>query len=288
MRILILFLCCLNPVVTILAQDISSQIKDSKTQLPIQYVNIGIVGKNIGTVSDSLGNFQLSLTSAFDTDTLKISIITYKTINYNIGDLRASEFPNTILMDEKIVQLKEVVISNEKRKAIKLGLKRKYSYPIPLYKKVSSKVAFPQKNGSHEIGTRFTNSKTIHLDSIQLNFAECNLDNVEIRLNIYSIKNDIIENILIQPIYISLTKENALNFPIIDLTEHNIQVESDFLITIENHMQIKDGALYLLANFKSKGKMYPTYYKKSSQSNWVKLETKKYKTIGISILTFGH
>ena len=288
MRISLLFLCCLNPIISIIAQDISSQIKDSKTQLPIQYVNIGIVGKNIGTVSDSLGNFQLSLTNAIDTDTLRISIIAYKIKNYKIGDLRATEFPNTILMDEEVVQLKEVVISNEKHEAIQLGLKRKYSYPIPLYKKVSAKVAFPQKNGSHEIGTRFTNSKTIYLDSIQLNFAECNLDTIEIRFNIYSIKNEIIKNILTRPIYISLTKEDALRFPIIDLTKHNIEVESDFLITLENHTQMPAGALYFLANFKSKGKMYPTYYKKSSQSNWVKLETKKYKTIGISILAFGH
>jgi len=288
MRILILILCCLNPLISVIAQDISSQIRDSKTQFPIQYVNIGIVGKNIGTVSDSEGNFQLSLTNTLDTDSLKISLIPYKTKSYYIGNIRASGFPKTILMDERIVQLNEVVISNEKREVIQLGLKRKYAYPIPLYKKVSSKVAFPQKNGSHEIGTRFTNSKIIYLDSIQLNFAECNIDIVEIRLNIYSIKNNIIENILIQPIYISLTKEEALNFPIIDLTEQNIDVESDFLITIENHLQIRDRALYFLANYSSKGKLYPTYYKNSSQSNWVELKTKKYKTIGISILAFGH
>ena len=288
MKILILILSFLNPLVSVLGQDISSQVKDSKTQLPIQYVNIGIVGKNIGTVSDSLGNFKLSLVNALDADTLRISAIAFVTKDYKIGDLRATEFPKIILMDEAVVQLKEVVISNVKRKPFQLGLKRKYSYPIPLYKKVSAKVAFPQKNGSHEIGTLFTNSKTIALDSVQLNIAECNLDNLEIRLNVYSIKNEIIKNILKQPIYISLTKEDALNFPIIDLTEHNIEVESDFLITIENHKQMKDGSLYLLANFKAKGKMYPTYYKKGSQSSWVKLKTKKYKNIGISILAFAH
>lgn len=288
MKILIHILCFLNPLVSALGQDVSAQIKNSKTQLPIQYVNIGIVGKNIGTVSDAFGNFQLSLTNALDTDSLRISSIAFTTKNYNIGDLRASDFPKIILMDEAVIQLKEVVINNKKHEPFQLGLKRKYCYPIPLYKKVSAKVAFPQKNGSHEIGTRFTNSKTVYLDSIQLNIAECNLDTIEIRLNVYAIKNEIVKNILTQPIYISLTKEDALNFPTIDLTEHNIEVKSDFLITLENHMQMKDGALYLLANFKSKGKMYPTYYKKSSQSNWRKLKYKKSKIIGLSILAFGH
>ncbi len=288
MKTLILVLCLLNPLISVLGQDISAQIKDSKSHLPIQYVNIGIVGKNIGTVSDSLGNFKLSLTNAIDTDTLRISAIAFKTKNYKIRDLRATEFPETILMDEEVVQLKEVVISNEKSEPIQLGLKRKYCYPIPLYKKASSNVSFPQKGSRHEIGTRFTNSKTIELDSIQLNFVECNLDNFEIRLNVYSIKNETIKNILTQPIYITLTKEVALNFPIINLTEHNIELKSDFLITIENHMEIPKGSLYLLANFKSKGKMYPTYYRQSSQSNWLKLKSKRDKTIGISILAFGH
>lgn len=288
MKISILILCLLNPLTSVLGQDISAQIKDSKTELPIRYANIGIVGKNTGAVSDAMGNFQLSLTNALDTDTLRISIIAYKTLNYKIGDLRATEFPEIILLDEEVIQLNEVIINNKKHEPIQLGLKRKYSYPIALYKKVSAKVAFPQKGYRHEIGTRFANTKIITLDSIQLNFAECNLDIIEMRLNIYAIKNEEIKNVLTRPIYISLTKKDALNFPIIDLTAHNIDVESDFLVSLENYKQLKDGALYFLANFKSKGKPYPTYYRHSSQSNWVKLKSKKSKTIGISILAFGH
>jgi hypothetical protein len=271
-----------------LAQDISIQIKDSKSQLPIRYVNIGIVGKNIGTVSDSLGNFQLELTNALDTDTLRISIIAYRMKNYRIGDLRTSEFPNIILLDEKVVQLNEVVISNKKREPIQLGLKKKYGYPIPLYKGAQTKIAFPQKGSRHEIGTRFANSKTMSLDSIQLNFAECNVEDLNLRLNVYTIKGDSSEHMLSQSIYIALSKKEALNFPIINLTSHNIKIASDFLVTIENYKQLKDGALYFLANFKSKGKPFPTYYRHSSQSNWVKLKTKKSKTIGISILAFAH
>ncbi len=135
MKILILILSLINPFASVFCQDISAEIKDSKSQLPIQYVNIGIVGKNIGTVSDTLGNFQLSLIHALNTDILRISSIAFVTKDYNIGDLRKSNFPNIILMDEAIVQLKEVLISNEERIPFQLGLKRKYAYPIPLYKK---------------------------------------------------------------------------------------------------------------------------------------------------------
>ena len=288
MKILILILSLINPFASVFCQDISAEIKDSKSQLPIQYVNIGIVGKNIGTVSDTLGNFQLSLIHALNTDTLRISSIAFVTKDYNIGDLRKSNFPKIILMDEAIVQLKEVLISNEERIPFQLGLKRKYAYPIPLYKKVSTKVAFPQISISHEIGTRFKNSKTICLDSIQLNFAECHLDQLEIRLNVYAIKNEFIKNSLTQPIYISLTKADALSFPVINLSAYAIELESDFLITIENHKKIPNRSLYLLATTKSKGKLYPTYYRHSSQGNWTKLKSKKPKALGISILAFVH
>jgi hypothetical protein len=273
---------------SILGQDISAQIKDSKTQLPIQYANIGIVGKNIGTVSDSLGDFKLSLTNVLDIDTLRISIIAYKTKNYKVGDLRNSEFPKTVLMDESIVQLNEIIINNQNGKPFQLGLKKKYGYPIPLYKGVQSKVAFPQKGYRHEIGTRFTNSKIMSLDSIQLNFAECNVDEINLRLNVYSIQEGRFENILSQPIYITLNKKEALDFPIINLVKHTIEIDSDFLVTIENYKKMGDGALYILANFKSRGRKYPTYYRHSSQSNWIKHRSKKSKTFGISILAFGH
>lgn len=288
MRILILVLCLSNTLTSVLSQDISAQIKDSNSLLPIQYVNVGVVGKNIGTVSDSLGNFQLSLTSVLNTDVLRISSIAYATKDYNIGDLRVSGFPKIILMDEEIVQLKEIVISNKKEESIQLGLKKKYGYPIPLYKGVQTKIAFPQKNYHHEIGTRFANSKIFNLDSVQLNFAECNIEYVNVRLNVYSIKGDRIKNILDQPIYITLSKEQILSFPVINLTDHNIEITSDFLVTVENYKQLKNGALYFLANFKRRGKPYPTYYRHSSQGDWLKLTSKKSKPIGISILTFGH
>lgn len=288
MKKLFLLFCFLNPLVAVFGQIISGQIKNSKTQNPIEYINIGIVGKEIGTVSDVFGNFKLSLNNALDSDTLRISAISFRAKNYKIADLRATEFPKIILLDEEIVQLAEVIISNKKHEPFQLGLKKKYCYPIPLYKKVSSNLPFPQQNYSHEIGARFTNTKTIKLDSIQFNLVQCNLDTLEFRVNIYSIKNEQIKNVLTKPIYIKLTKPAALNFPKIDVTKYDIILESDFLITIENHKQIPNGAMFILANAKKKGEKYPAYYRSSSQSNWVAIKSKKNKTVAISLLAFVH
>ncbi len=288
MRSIVLILCCLAVFISVSAQNIISQITDSNSGLPVQFANIGIVGKNIGTVSDTEGKFQLSLVNVLDTDTLRISMIAYVTKKFNVGEFRKSEFPKKIQMNKNVFQLQEVVVSKQQQASIQLGLKKKYSYPIPLYKGAETKIPFPQKDYRHEIGVRFTNSKIISLDSIQLNFAECNIDNLKLRLNVYAIKDENINNILTKPIYISLSNEDAINLPIINLIEQRINIASDFLVTVENYAQIEDKALYFFANFKSKGKQYPTYYRHSSQSNWVRLKSKKNKVIGLSLLVFVH
>jgi len=53
-------------------------VKDSETKKPIPYVNIGIVKKNIGTVSDSEGKFDLKFPMTLENDTIKLSSIGYK------------------------------------------------------------------------------------------------------------------------------------------------------------------------------------------------------------------
>lgn len=286
MKTFLLILCLLQSSLFVFGQDVSAQIKDFKTQKPIEYVNIGILKKEIGTVSDSLGFFKISLLNVLNLDTLRISAIGYKTKNFSIKELRSKEFLRIIFLKEEVIQLKEIIISNKEREPFQLGLKKEYCYPLPFYKKVSGQVHFPQKNLFHEIGTRFKNSKTIQLDSIQINFARVNLYNLKFRLNIYTIENEKITNILKQPIYVSLSKEEALNFPVINLKKNNIELDFDFLITIENHKKLQNGALTFLANAKSRGKNYPTFYRDNSQGNWIELKSKKKKPVAISLLAF--
>ncbi len=288
MKVIACILFLLNPLTITFGQTITSQIRDSKTNAPIAYATIGIVGKNLGTVSDSYGNFQMSLIHTLNTDTIRISIIGYIPKEYRIENLRNRTLPAIIYMDTEVIYLTEAVISNKTKEVFQIGLKQKYCYPIPLFRGAKSKVAFPQKNVQYEIGTRFTNSKKINLDSIQINIAECNVDLVALRINIYTIDGDVIENILQRPIYVSLTKSTALNSPIINVTTHSIKISSDFLIALENYQQLKDGAIYLFANFKRKGKLYPTYYRDGTQSNWIPLQNEKSKPIALSILAFSH
>ena len=73
MRLIFLLLILIsNPL---FGQTFSGTVIDSKSNLPIEFVNIGIVGKNIGTTSDIRGNYNISIDSLFDNDSLLFSCI---------------------------------------------------------------------------------------------------------------------------------------------------------------------------------------------------------------------
>ena len=58
--------------------EIRGKIIDKNTQSPIEYANIGILGKSIGTISNSDGDFVLKIPPAYINDTIGISCIGYK------------------------------------------------------------------------------------------------------------------------------------------------------------------------------------------------------------------
>ena len=58
--------------------DIQGFLMDAKTQKPVQYANIGIAEKNIGTVTDENGRFMLAVPDSLTKYDLTISRIGYQ------------------------------------------------------------------------------------------------------------------------------------------------------------------------------------------------------------------
>lgn len=68
--------------------DLNGQIIDSESGQVIPYVNIGLPAKNIGTVSNEEGMFNLYAQEAVsDTDIIQISSIGYKTKQIKLGSI---------------------------------------------------------------------------------------------------------------------------------------------------------------------------------------------------------
>jgi len=67
---------------------IKGSLIDKTTKETLPYVNIGVIGKNLGTVSDINGNFKIELPKQHDNDTLRISMIGYETLDFIASDFK--------------------------------------------------------------------------------------------------------------------------------------------------------------------------------------------------------
>lgn len=96
-------------------QDYKGLIVDDNTNAPIPYVNIGILHKGVGTVSDEQGLFHLALDpqQIKPSDTLQFSSLGYKTIKKLVSNLQFSLNEYTkVSMIPQVEILKEVIVTN--------------------------------------------------------------------------------------------------------------------------------------------------------------------------------
>ena len=160
---------------------------DSANRQPIEFVNIGIVGKNIGTVSHTNGVFSIALDSEMDNDTLLFSAIGYKTQLVKIAALR-HKTNNNIYLKKKTYNISEVRIKprifNEKT----LGVN-------DINKKLIA--GFHDNLLGYECGIRLDIKKCAILKQVNINISTCSYDSIFYRLNVYSAEDNMtFKNIL--------------------------------------------------------------------------------------------
>lgn len=260
-RLLILILMVSSKA--IFGQNIAGLLLNSESRQPIEFANIGIFGKDVGTVSDQNGRFNLYVDSQYDNDTILFSAIGYKPHGIQIGDLRKQN-ENIVLMEEKPYELSEVIIKPKHFKQRTLGVTSKFK---------GIQAGFKDNLLGYELGIIIKVKKTAFINEVNINIADCSYDTLFFRLNFYKVTGEMeFENMLYEPIYIEMTKESVNDLIVIDLKSHNIVVDSDFLITLEHVKDLGNGHLFFCAGLGNK-----TYYKKTSHGKWESV------AVGISI-----
>ena len=69
------FTCLMLVATTVgICQSLTATIYDLETDLPLPFVNVGLVGKGLGTVSDQEGFFSLNLSWQHQSDTPSQSV----------------------------------------------------------------------------------------------------------------------------------------------------------------------------------------------------------------------
>ncbi|MDX9854561.1 MAG: carboxypeptidase-like regulatory domain-containing protein [Tenuifilaceae bacterium] len=236
------------------AQTISGTLINKSSNLPVAYANIGIVGKNIGTVSDADGNFRLDIDSNYNNDSLLVSVIGYMTKAFKVSDLRNAN-NNTIFLKERIYSLNEVIVRPTVFKEKTLGVSTKIK---------RLQAGFSDNRLGYECGIMMKTKGNAHLKKIIVNIARCSYDTIFYRLNIYNVKGDFdFENILTDPIYIKMAKKDVKQRIELDLQDKNIVTSGSFLVTLEHVKDLGPGDLFFCASF-----LHKTYYRKTSQGQW--------------------
>ena len=249
----------LNPVKNKLV--IKGRICDSKNGESLAYVNVGIQDKNIGTVTQHDGKFEIRINPELSGDSLKISMAGYRGQTLSLSDILKKTGPVVIQMKENISELREVVIT-----AKTLHTETKGNTTTSNF----ISVGLPLKFLGSETGIKIKlGKKPVLLKSFSFNISENRLDTAVFRMNIYNFRNGIpFENILRQNILVPVGKQKGQYT--INLIDYKLVMKGDILLSLEwiegSSSGREHGAIFLSAGFLNSA----TWHRLTSQGKWKK------------------
>jgi hypothetical protein len=249
--------------------EIMGIVLDNKTNAPLPYVNIGILNKEIGTVTDTNGRFTLNLKKEFASDTIRISSIGYKPVEILIKDLTQKKQPISIKLEEQISELNEVVITAKAFKKKTLGNKTESKF-------ISTGFSYDQLGAEMGIKINVRKNPTF-VDAFNFNISYNRLSAKSIfRVNFYSIENNKPkENILSENILVSIEPKQVGKITV-DLKPYDIVLTNDVIVALEwvetDGENNKGEAIFFSLGILNSG----TLYKKSSQAKF-----KKHSSMGV-------
>lgn len=236
----ITFLCTTK----IFSQELKGQILCKQTKEAIPYVSIGVVGASYGTYTNKNGEYHLQIKDYKATDSIRFSCIGFVSACYKLRDLlkdKGDVIDLDINLNEKNYALDEVVVRPKRYGTLNLGNKR--SSGIVLIGIIKEK----------ERGVVIENNKRLHLSKVSfklISFEDACPDSIVLRFNIYSLKNGIpYENIVTQPIYFHLAKNQLNGMISFDISQYNLVVENDFAATFEFVNQFGKGRTYFAGQY---------------------------------------
>jgi hypothetical protein len=244
---------------------------------PVSYANISIKDKTYGTVTDAEGNFYLESTEVSEKDSLIISHINFEkqVVSFpSDGNLSIVMKPADIILDEVIVTNRGV---SNKRKLI--GTKTKSDNVI---------LSFVSNNLGNEVGKIIKVKKDMvyNIKKVFFNVTDLDYDSVIVRVNFYSIENEIINRFRDNnsEILLEIKEEGMVE---INLEEQYLSFHSDFLVSIEwidfkpkNKTSTKDNLFYISSTVFSG----PFVFRENVNLSWNVQKVKYNSGLGIHLL----
>jgi hypothetical protein len=239
---------------------VSARLIDSKTGKPVEFANIGIPMRSLGTVSDEEGKFSLTIPDSLLDENLRFSMIGYKSRMLSGNELTTN---SVVSLEPQSHTLQEITVSVPRQKIKVLGNETRSS---------GVTIGFKKNNLGTELAVKLNikHPKT-QIRRFMLNIVGNTLDTIPVfRLNIYKADHDGNpgENILTQNTIVSLPAKTG--FMEVDLRQQNIVVDDDVFISLEWIKNLGDvSGLYFSTKLVGTG----TWYRITSQDKWEKVPT---------------
>ncbi len=263
--VLLAFCLLLSSATTALAQPISGRVTDARTGQPLPFVNIGVVGKALGTVSNEQGLYGLAFQEKLAADTVRVSYLGYRPQLLTLRQLQSQ--PN-LALSPAAVALAEVRVQGKSRawRARTLGFAGTSE---------STTLSLDAKDRGAEVGTViYVKRKPTKVLQANFNVAYNRAGDVTLRVNLYRLDakgRPTNEKLLRREV---LVHSAVARGPIVvDLTPDNLLLSEDFFLSLEwvagaNATTVHNGLAF------SAGIGYADndiYYRAASQASWERL-----------------
>jgi hypothetical protein len=255
---------------------VKGKIIQQENNQPLSYVSIGVLNKPLGTLTDTLGDFNFQISQENLADTLQISLVGYFSKKIVVKDFIESK-ENTIKLDVKITELAEVVVTNTKTNTESIGRQGSGKF---IQVSIHNKKSAVETIGS-EMGMRYkTKQRNATLKDFNFNISGNNFNFIKYRINIYSVKDNMPDTLIYNK-QIFMTIDNfKTGWTKVNLEPYNIKVNQDFIVTVqwvEGRMDKKENPITMIPiaiTLFSKN----CYARIASQDKW--------KKVGINLSNF--
>ncbi len=277
-NLLILFIICLE--VNSDCQTIKGEVQDNQTSELLSYVHIGVIGKNMGTISKEDGTFEMSIEKGKSTDTLGFSMIGYETKKMSLNELN-QEY---LIIKLKPTKYNLSLITIEESRLVRKSLRKK---KIGAKRFISTMTGGGGTGWGGEIGIKIRNGGNLYkVNRLNFRLNEITHDSILFRVNFYKVDGDMpSESILTKEIFLKgyYGEEWVSGF----LEDENIFFDEDIIVSIET-IKVWNSRKKGYTMFFKKRILYSSkvYLKDTSMSDWyigdvpklaLNLDVQKYK-----------
>ena len=225
---------------------------------PVIYASVGVINRNHGTLTDSLGHFSLSVPIEYMNDSIRISSIGYVSQTFAAKDFK--DIPDTLKLADNMIALSEVVVKPQKIEHKIAGRKSSGGFiyiEVENYRAAGQGIAIP-----------LTINKRAWLKNLgfTVEVNDRTLSRMKFRVNVYE-KDANGYKLLstIKPLYFDYNKSDL--------------VDGQFKYTFPEEIMLEEGKYYVelefLENFspelflmKSRPMTGKTRFRYASQSDW--------------------